>query len=413
MAEHITHQSSKARKTTSREPSSPGGKDACHLLRLLRDQEFNTREQLAEATGLSRRGLAKSLSFLKSRGLIQLSDHRSVKRDRLSRIPQINASYGHVIAIDIGGSNLRVAIADITGSVLAKWTASTKSTSSPEMVVKQVRSGVNQLLQQTKVRRSSLLAAAAGAPGVTNRTAGIVFATSYLKGWRDVPLARLLEAELNIPAVVENDVKAAAIGENWIGAARGVRDFVFLAIGTGIAAGIFVNGQLVHGPNWVAGEVGYMLVPGAPDGPAKLGAPGSLEGTIGGEGIRQQWLASCDHKSARNGQDLTATGIFYHALAGNLHARNVLERTARILAYAVYNISSVLNSSLFVLGGGVGTNGLLITATRRILEPYTQPARPKLITSSLGEDAQLIGAVRLALDCAESQIAARLVNAKS
>jgi glucokinase len=318
--------------------------------------------------------------------------------------PVLKAREGHVIGIDIGGSNLRIALADRNGYAIRKWNTTTKSTSSPEMVIKQIRRGVDELLRQTGVSHNSLLAVAAGAPGVTDRNAGVVFATSYLGHWRDVPLAGLLEAKLKVPAVVENDVKLAAMAEHWTGAACGIPNFVFLAIGTGIAAGIYVNGQLVHGSDWVAGEVGYMIVPGTSDAPPKRGTPGALESMIGGRGIRQQWLSSSGKKESRNGQDLTATGIFYHALAGDQPSKNVLERSARILAYAIYNISAVLNPSLFVLGGGVGMNGPLLAATRRILEPYTQPSRPKLIASALGQDAQLIGAIRLALDKAESCI---------
>jgi len=99
-----------------------------------------------------------------------------------------------------------------------------------------------------------------------------------------VPLRSMLESAFRIPAAVENDVRLGAIGENWKGAARGVRDFVFLAIGTGIAAGIFVNGKLMRGMHFTAGEVGYMHVPGTPEQPAKQGEPGSLESIIGGEG---------------------------------------------------------------------------------------------------------------------------------
>jgi glucokinase len=311
------------------------------------------------------------------------------------------ATGGHVIAIDIGGSNLRVALADAKGNILGKWTASTKRTSSAQMVVRQIRGGVDDLLRQTGVPRGSLLAAASGAPGVTDSQRGIVFATSYLRGWEDVPLSRLLSSALQIPAKVENDVKLAAIGENWAGAAHGFRDFVFLAIGTGIAAGIFVNGQLVHGSDNVAGEVGYMIVPGTTQEPAKRGTPGPLESMIGGEGIKGQWLQSVKKQSTKAG-DISASGIFYHALAGDQRARNVLEKSARILGCAIYNMSTVLNPSLFVLGGGVGMNAALIAETQRILEPYTQPSRPRLIASALGQDAQLIGAVRLALDVAES-----------
>jgi glucokinase len=382
--------------------------DACKVLRLLRGHEPASPKELGRLCELSSVRLAAVLTFLREKGLIDAPDKRKSKIDRRALFPRINADYGHVIGVDIGGSNLRIALADLQGNVLGKWATSTKSTSSPAMVIKQIREGANHLLQQASVPRGSLLAIAAGAPGITDRQAGIVFATSYLKGWKNVPLGPLLQDTFGIPAAVENDVKLAAIGENWRGAARGIRNFAFLAIGTGIAAGIFVNGQLLHGPDWVAGEVGYMIVPGTPDAPAKRGTPGSLESIIGGEGIKQQWLRARAKRRSEPSEDLTATGIFYHALTGDRLAKSILEESARILAFAVYNISAVLNCSLFVLGGGVGMSKPLLDATERILEPYTQPSRPRLLPSALGQDAQLMGAIRLALDQAESRIDLKL-----
>ena len=152
-----------------------------------------------------------------------------------------------VVGVDIGGSNLRVALADLGGTVLGKWSASTKETSSPEMVIAQIGKGIDSLLKDSSASRSSLAAIAAGAPGITNREAGVVVATSYLRGWRDVPFQSLLESAFHIPALVENDVRMAALGEHWMGVARGISNFVFLAIGTGIAAGIFANGTLLQG----------------------------------------------------------------------------------------------------------------------------------------------------------------------
>jgi glucokinase len=396
----------RSRPSGTRDNVSKKGCDAATVLRLLRARDLDPEEAARKLSEFSFSRLWEAFALLKTKRLVEFQNQGKSKNSHSLALPRINVNYGHVIGVDIGGSNLRVALADLRGKILGKWTASTKSTASPEVVVEQIRNGVHDLLRQASIPNSSLLAVAAGAPGVTDRTAGMVFATSYLKGWKNVPFGRLLESSLRIPAVIENDVKLAAIAENWIGAARGIPDFVFLAIGTGIAAGIFVNGQLVHGADWAAGEVGYLIVPGTPHTPAKQGSPGPLESMIGGEGIRQSWLRANGRTAGSN--DLSATGIFYYALAGNRRAKAVLEQSARILAFAIYNISTVLNSSLFVLGGGVGTNGPLLAATRRILERYTQPARPRLMTSALGADAQLLGALRLALDRAESLIDARL-----
>ena len=375
--------------------------DARAVLLQLRERDADSRDVFEQDAGLSSSRLSAAVSYLLQKGVVEKASNGKPHARRQNHALRINASYGHVLGLDIGGSNLRIALADMNGAVLGKWSTSTKRTSSPAMVIEQIREGVAYLLKYASVSRRSLLAVAAGAPGITDGDAGVVVVTSYLKGWKDVPFRNLLESALRIPAAVENDVRMAAIGENWKGAARGVGNFVFLAIGTGIAAGVFANGRLIHGTDWTAGEVGYMHVPGAPEKAAKHGAPGSLESVIGGEGIRKQWLRSRNGTGTQITRNLTATEIFERACTGDLIAKGVLNRSAKILAYAVYNISLVLNCGLFILGGGVGMSAPLRDATQRFLEKYHEPVQPKLVVSSLGHDAQLVGAIRLALSTAD------------
>ena len=392
--------------------SVPGGARQPHLLKQtdarkvllhLRENDFASLDKLERHTGLSSSRLSAAVSILVKARLVERASSGKSNAGRRNNAFRINAGYGYVVGVDIGGSNLRIALADMNGTVLGKWSTSTKRTSSPGMVIKQIAEGVTFLLEHASVSRRSLLAVAAGAPGITDGDAGVVVTTSYLKGWKDVPLRRLLESALRIPAAVENDVRMAAIGENWKGAARAVGNFVFLAIGTGIAAGVFANGRLIHGTDWTAGEVGYMHVPGAPEEAARRGAPGSLESVIGGDGIRKQWLRSRNGTGTEATRNLTATEIFEQARAGDLVAKGVLNRSAKLLAYAVYNISLVLNCRLFILGGGVGMSTPLRDATQRFLEKYREPVQAKLMVSSLGQDAQLVGAIRLALSKADHE----------
>jgi glucokinase len=378
----------------------PKQMDARDVLLQLRQHDFDSLDMLERQTGLSSSRLSAAVSFLVKKGLVEKTSNGKSGARKRNNAFRINAGYGHVAAVDIGGSNLRIALADMSGRVLGKWSTSTRTTSSPAMVIEQIRKGIDYLLNDTCVSRRSLLAVAAGAPGITDSDAGVVVVTSYLRGWKNVPFRSLLESALHVPAAVENDVRMAAIGENWKGSARGVDNFVFLALGTGIAAGVFANGRLIHGTNWSAGEVGYMHVPGAPEEAAGRGAPGSLESVIGGEGIRKQWLHSCNGNGAEI-RNLTATEIFERARAGDAVAKGVLTRSAKILAYAVYNISLVLNCSLCIVGGGVGMSAPLRDATQRFLNTYNEPVRPKLMVSSLGADAQLVGAIRLALSKAD------------
>lgn len=313
------------------------------------------------------------------------------------------ADIEYVVGIDIGATNLRLALADMAGAVAAKWSSSTIGARNAEAVIELIRDGVENLFQQVSAPPRALKAVAAGAPGITDVDAGIVIATSYLMGWRNVPLRMLLEAALNAPVAVDNDVNLAAIGESWIGAAKAVPDFVFLAIGTGVGASIVLNGSPFRGTTWAAGEIGYMLVPDASDHAASLGEPGALESMIGGEGIKAQWQNLWSAENTALPKDLTATQIFDHALAGDALAQTILERTARILSRAIYNITLVLNCPLFVLGGGVGIHPVLLGATQNMLDQLNMRSQPRLTGSALGTDAQLMGALRVALDLAGSR----------
>lgn len=314
-------------------------------------------------------------------------------------LPESGPSY--VAGADIGGTNLRLALADAQGVIVARWSASTTGIPNAESVVELIRNGVQAMLDEISAPAESLKAIAAGAPGATNAGDGIVVATSYLMGWRNVPFRALLEDALHVPAAVDNDVNLAALGEGWLGAAQHVSDFVFLGIGTGVGAGIVLNRQLFRGVNWNAGEVGYMLVPGTLETKRETGQPGSLEEMIGGEGIRAQWRILWNENATPLPGRLLATEIFDHAVQGDALAQIILAQTARILFYAICNIWSVLNCPLFVLGGGVGVHPALLREVNRLLTEWHMDSSLQLTQSLLGRDAQLFGALRFALDTAE------------
>jgi len=244
------------------------------------------------------------------------------KIESAEAMPEVsgNTSEECVAAVDIGGTSLRIALADMTGSVLAERSASTVGVREAAAVIETIREGILGLIEQSGRSRGHLRAVAAGAPGITDVDAGVVVATSYLMGWRHVPLRDLLEKGLGVRAAVENDVNLGAIGEQWHGAARNVRDFVFLAVGTGVGAGIVLDGEIFRGTGWMAGEIGYMLVPGTSTDPVADGDAGNLENLIGGEGIRAQWQRLWDAGGIVLPRDLRATEVFDQARAGSLPA---------------------------------------------------------------------------------------------
>ena len=226
-----------------------------------------------------------------------------------------------------------MALADSSGAIVARQFASTVGIRDPQPVVDLIHKSTDKLFKENGLSRDSLLAIAAGAPGITDVDAGIVIATSYLMGWRDIPLQAMLESALGVPAAIDNDVNVAALGESWAGVGQGIRDFVFVAVGTGIGAGIILNGAPFRGMGWTAGEIGYMLVPGASEEPAGPGEPGALESLAGGEGIRNQWLSAWSPEKTSLPKDLTATQIFDHAAKedGDPLARAILQQSAQLL----------------------------------------------------------------------------------
>jgi glucokinase len=316
----------------------------------------------------------------------------------------------YVAGVDIGGTNLRVALADTAGNIVGKWAASTPMNKGPEAVVQLIREGVDRLLDEQRSSRDHLLAIAAGAPGVTDVDRGVVIATSYLLGWNEVPLRDLLESSLGVRAVVDNDVNMAAIGEARAGIAQGVDNFVFVAVGTGVGAGIVLRGQLLRGETWKAGEVGYLLVPGTSIEPVEFDQPGALESLVGGEGIRSQWRNRCASAQNSCDADLNATQIFDLAIKGDSLAQELLDLASSTLAYGICNIAMILDCRLVVLGGSVGLHPALAHSTRAHLAARGGQYQLDLKTSSLGHEAQITGAVFQALDIAENS-GARIVPA--
>lgn len=375
--------------------------NAAGVLALLRAQGPCSRADLVRSSGLSAPTISSAIDYLRRKRLVETLGAGVSNGGRPPGLLRFNAEAGYVAGADIGGSTVRVGLADLNGTLTGRWAASTGRHATPERISALVATGVRELLRQHRVARSRLLAIAAGAPGITDVEAGVVISAPHLAQWHNIPLRQLLKEKLGVAAVIENDVNLAALGESWCGAARGVKNFVFLAIGTGIGAGIFMDGRLHHGDDWAAGEVGYMHVPGAPDGALQVDRPGPLESAIGGAAIELTWRRMT--RSRNTSRRTQATQVFEYAKAGHPVARKLLQETARMVSHAVLNISVILNSSLVVLGGGIGTSQPLFEATRRLLE-RNEFARPRLALSALGKDAQLFGAVRMALDHAEARL---------
>lgn len=388
---------SEERLTIPLQPKKMREANSRELLRLLRQHAPCSRADLVRLSGLTAPTVSSVIESLHRTGLVKFVGDGKPNGGRPPLIVDFRSDHAYVVGVDVGGSTLRIALADLNGKIVARWERALGTHRTPKAVADLVASAIQDVREEAHISAKKIIELAAGAPGITDVRAGRVLSAPNLTNWHDVPLREMLEERTGLSTTVENDVNLAALGENWCGVARNVRTFVFLAVGTGVGAGIVVNGQLHHGANWSAGEVGYLMLPGLPAEPLSIDRLGALESSIGGRSIENAWHAKSGGKNG--GRGIKASEIFATAAEGNRVARELLLSAAEHLATAITNMSLVLDMSLVVLGGGVSGEPLL-HATMECLA-RNEFARPKVVLSSLGRDAQLHGAVRLALLAAE------------
>ena len=399
----------------SGEPPAPEAARPTHLreancralLRLLRKSSPCSKADLVRSSGLSAPTVAAAIAQLAECGLVEPIGEGKSSGGRPPDLLQFNASHAYVAGADIGGTYLRMMLADLHGQTVATWEARLGAgRKTPSAVVSLLREGLKAMAESAnavgRVRHITV-----GAPGITDVRNGVVKAAPNLQDWNDVPLQSLLESGLGIDATVENDVNLAAVGERARGIAHDARDFVFIAMGTGVGAGIYVECSLHHGATWSAGEIGYLPVAGMPRETMRLEQTGQLERVIGGAGIEDAWSEALQREGIIEGPlpKLRASQIF--DLAGeptaDSHqlAMEIVGTTARILADAIGILGLLYDPKLVVLGGGVGSHGVL-RATTEIFLQENELAQPLLRTSSLGKQAQLFGAISLSLAAIEA-----------
>ncbi len=374
--------------------------NAAEILRLVRLHGPCSRADLSRGSRLSVPTVSSSIAYLERRGLLERIGMGGSKGGRPPELVRFNQTFGYAVGVDIGSSSLRFALADLAGTIVGKLNVPVCGRATPPRVVAMVARAVARLLRTHSIPRRKLLAVALGAPGATDSRAGIVRSAPHLTDWENVPLGRLISANLGLPAIIENDMNVGALGESWCGTARAVPEFVFVGISDGVGAGVVLNGRLYHGADWTAGEIGYLAVPGTRSGPLNELQPGPLEEMVGGRGIERAW------RRANGGRPrLRAEQILDLAESGNRLARSAVERTARVLAAGILNLSVVLNPQLVVFGGRIGAHPALFAATERIIA-RSRIATPRLAMSLLGREAQLMGAVWLATRAAEARVLA-------
>jgi glucokinase len=285
-----------------------------------------------------------------------------------------------VVAVDVGGTQIKAALVDRDATPLAERTVPT-----PLDGADRVLDTIATLVDELRGDRVSAVGLAV--PGVVDERRGVAVWSENLD-WSDVPMTAEVTARCGLPAVLGHDVRAGALAEARVGGARGVDDVVFLAVGTGIAAGIILGGRL-HAGGGYAGEIGH--TDAGHDEPCACGSRGCLEAIASAAAIARRY-------SARSGRTVTRAAEVLEA--GDPHADAVWNEALDALARALAWVASVLAPEAVVIGGGLSRAGaaLFEPLEERTRARLTFQRMPRLVPAALGDRAGCIGAALLALE---------------
>lgn len=307
-----------------------------------------------------------------------------------------------VIAVDLGGTNIRAALVARDGAVIRRASMPTEAAAGPPAVI----SRIVRVIQTVSEGADPDTPVGIASPGPLDPRQGVILFTPNLPGWRDVRLVEQVQSHIDRPVALQNDGNCGALGEAYFGSARGVDDLVYLALGTGIGGGVLSNGMLVDGVRGLGAEVGHVVV--ALDGPrCTCGSVGCVEAFASGWAIRREaeliaTTADGDRmRELARGGDIHAGIVAQAAKDGDPAAARIMDRAGRALGAAIGAFVNIFNPAMVVIGGGVaGVGETLIGPTRAAIPQHSFVDMRNDLTvdySSLGKDTGLLGAAALAI----------------
>lgn len=294
-----------------------------------------------------------------------------------------------ILGVDIGGTKTALMVWDTAAEqAVAQDAFPTPAEAGPERLIDDIVEALDQMLAECGRQRADVRGLGIAVPGPVDVASGTVLTAGNLAGWADLPLREMMEERLGLTAAIEQDAKAAALGERWRGAAQTLENFAFVALGTGIGAGIIQHGQLVRGAHHAAGELGDLVVGREFLGQQRAGV-GNLAHLIGGKTLRRRARQA-------TGAELSAAEAIAWA-EDDADLAGIADEVADYLAIAVVAIAVLLDPEAIIVGGGTAEAGedLLDPVRERVAREVEFP--PRLIPSALGPEAQLYGAVFAAL----------------
>jgi glucokinase len=318
------------------------------------------------------------------------------------------------IGVDLGGTNLRVAVVDECGDLWKKITTPVKPLRTSELIIATMCQDITELTRLFK-DEGELLGIGIAIPGIIDMAAGILRESPNLPGWQNVPVRELVERKLGTTVVLDNDANAAVLGEYWIGSGREVKSMFMFTLGTGVGGGLILNGSIWHGMTGMAGEPGHMTV--SSDGPpCACGNNGCVEQFAGATAIMRKAKSCTTGKGSRElmaeirkNPTFAVEDLFSLAAQGNEAALRIFEEAGRALGVSVAAMINLLDLPLYVIGGGVAGGWsifspfILEEVERRsfVYRSQSVATRAVITHALLGGDGGLFGAARMAMTAAE------------
>ncbi len=356
------------------------------VLEAIRGAAPISRAEISRRVGISKPTVSLALQSLLDAGLVREAPHDGDGPSYGAVFFEPVAEAAYVVGLDLGARFLRGALCDLRGDVrvrqdveLAEPAAGAALTAGATLV--------RSLLEAAGAPRERVDSVVLGVPGAVDGATGAIRLALNVSGLEDDDFRGNLASRVELPVIIENDINLAALGEQWRGVARGVDDFAFISIGTGLGAGLVLRGELHRGHRGVAGELDY----------ARVGLSEELDPCAGALSALAAALASENGARSSLQPPYEPRAIFAEARSGDALARRIVADDARRIALHIAPIAAVTDVRLVVLGGGIGANGdLLFDSIRPLLADWL-PFPPRIEASSLGDAAVLTGALSVGL----------------
>jgi predicted NBD/HSP70 family sugar kinase len=371
-----------ADETLPRRATAPLLKDLNErtVLETIRSAAPISRAEISRRAGISKPTVSLALQSLLNAGLVRKAVHDPDGPSYGATFFEPVAEAALVLGVDVGARFLRGALCDLTGAIRARHDVELPVVDAAT-VLDAVTGLRDALVGAAGLPTDRIDGAVVGVPGVVDAGSGLVRLADNVPGLEGTAFGEELEVQLGLPAQVENDINLAALGEQWRGVARGVDDFAFLSIGTGLGAGVVLRGDLHRGRHGAAGELDY------------VGAGLGLDLDPCAQAVSDFAAAMADGATTTLAAPYDVRDVFAAARGCDAIAHAVVEEEARRIALHIVPLAAVTDLALIVLGGGLGANGdLLLGPVRERLAEWV-PYPPRVEVSSLGEAAVLTGAL--------------------